>query len=124
MMSEQSAVLTPPRQESRNGATAKRMDNLHFSAYDRGDFHDEMFDAEGSPRPDCQPLFRRMLTMTADDLARRQKAADRSMVQLGITFNVYGDTQGRERIIPFDVYPHAIEVPKRSVSGAYSGGSG
>ena len=28
MMSEQSAVLTPPRQESRNGATAKRMDNL------------------------------------------------------------------------------------------------
>ncbi|MEX2092792.1 MAG: hypothetical protein WD971_08955 [Pirellulales bacterium] len=29
-----------------------------------------------------------------------------------------------ERIIPFDIYPHAIEVPKRSVSGAYSGGSG
>jgi hypothetical protein len=26
-----------------------------------------------------------------------------------------------ERIIPMDVYPHAIEVPKRSVSGAYSG---
>ncbi len=108
MMNEQSAVLTPPRQESRNGATAKRMDNLHFSAYDRGDFHDEMFDADGAPRLDCQPLFRRMQTMTADDLARRQKAADRSMVQLGITFNVYGDTQGRERIIPFDIVPRII----------------
>jgi hypothetical protein len=27
-----------------------------------------------------------------------------------------------ERIIPMDVYPHTIEVPKRSVSGAYVGG--
>ena len=25
-----------------------------------------------------------------------------------------------ERIIPIDIYPHAIEVPKRSISGAYS----
>ena len=108
MMSEQSAVLTPPRQESRNGATTKRMDNFHFSDYDRGDFYDEMFDGDGSPRSDCEPLFRRMQTMTTDDLARRQKAADRSMVQLGITFNVYGDTQGRERIIPFDIVPRII----------------
>jgi uncharacterized circularly permuted ATP-grasp superfamily protein len=107
-MIEQSAVLTPPRQESRNGATSKRMDNFHFSDYDRGGFYDEMFDGDGAPRSDCHPLFRRMLTMTSDDLARRQKAADRSMVQLGITFNVYGDTQGRERIIPFDIVPRII----------------
>jgi hypothetical protein len=25
-----------------------------------------------------------------------------------------------ERIIPIDIYPHTIEVPKQSVSGAYS----
>ena len=84
------------------------MDNFHFSDYDRGGFYDEMFDGDGAPRSDCQPLFRRMQTMTSDDLARRQKAADRSMVQLGITFNVYGDTQGRERIIPFDIVPRII----------------
>ncbi len=108
MMSEHSAVLSPPRQESRNGATSKRMENLHFSQYDCGDFYDEMFDGDGAPRSDCHPLFRRMQTMTTDDLARRQKAADRSMVQLGITFNVYGDTQGRERIIPFDIVPRII----------------
>lgn len=107
-MSEHSAVLTPPRLESRNGAATQRMDTFHFSDYERGDFFDEMFDGDGSPRCDCQPLFRRMQTMSADDLARRQKAADRSMVQLGITFNVYGDTQGRERIIPFDIVPRII----------------
>jgi uncharacterized circularly permuted ATP-grasp superfamily protein len=107
-MSEHSAVLSPPRHETRKGAAGKRMDTFHFSEYDRGDFFDEMFDGEGQPRGDCQPLFRRMQTMTADDLARRQKAADRSMVQLGITLNVYGDTQGRERIIPFDIVPRII----------------
>jgi uncharacterized circularly permuted ATP-grasp superfamily protein len=84
------------------------MDTFHFSAYDRGGCFDEMFDGDGLPRSDCEPLFRRMQTMTADDLARRQKAADRSMVQLGITFNVYGDTQGSERIIPFDIVPRII----------------
>ena len=108
MKSDEMAVLTPPRQESRNGAPAKRMENFHFSDYERGDFYDEMFDGEGSPRRDCQPLFRRMLTLSPEDLSRRQKAADRSMVQLGITFNVYGDTQGRERIIPFDIVPRII----------------
>jgi uncharacterized circularly permuted ATP-grasp superfamily protein len=49
-----------------------------------------------------------MQSLSADDLVRRQRAADRSMVQLGITFNVYGDNQGRERIIPFDIVPRII----------------
>ena len=30
------------------------------------------------------------------------------MVQLGITFNVYGDRQGPERIIPFDIVPRIV----------------
>ncbi len=108
MMRDQSAVLAPPRRESSNGRAAKRMDNFHFSEYDLGDFYDEMFEVGGTARGDCRPLLGRMQMMTADDLARRQKAADRSMVQLGITFNVYGDTQGRERIIPFDIVPRII----------------
>ena len=103
MTSKQSAVLPPPRQESRQESrrqTAKRMDNFHFSAYDRGDFYDEMFDDDGSPRSRLPAALPSHADITTDDLARRQKAADRSMVQLGITFNVYGDTQGTERIIP------------------------
>ena len=50
-----------------------------------------------------------------DDIRRRQKAAARSMVRLGITFNVYGDAQGTERIIPFDIVP-------RIISGSNGGG--
>ena len=52
-----------------------------------------MFDDEGWPRADCLTLCQRIRSMPPDDLTRRQRAADRSMVQLGITFNVYGDRQ-------------------------------
>jgi uncharacterized circularly permuted ATP-grasp superfamily protein len=82
--------------------------HIAISQYESDSFYDEMFDVDGLPRVDCEPLYERMQLMTADDLTRRQRAADRSMVQLGITFNVYGDRQGHERIIPFDIVPRII----------------
>src|SRR6188768_2124716 len=69
-----------------------------FDGYQCDGFFDEMFDDAGAPRADCQSLFNRIRSMPSDDLTRRQRAADRSMVQLGITFNVYGDRHGLERI--------------------------
>jgi uncharacterized circularly permuted ATP-grasp superfamily protein len=80
--------------------------------YQSDGFYDEMFDPAGQPHADCDPLFRRIQSLSPDDLVRRQRAADRSMVQLGITFNVYGDNQGRERIIPFDIVPRIIAHPE------------
>lgn len=76
--------------------------------YDHGGFYDEMFDGEGAPRSCCQALFDRMRDLDGADLRRRQQSADRSMLRLGITFNVYGDSQGTERIIPFDVVPRIM----------------
>ena len=43
------------------------------------------------------------------DLQHRQKAAEKAFLNLGITFNVYGDTQGSEKIFPFDIIPRLIE---------------
>jgi uncharacterized circularly permuted ATP-grasp superfamily protein len=79
-----------------------------FSQYQTDGFFDEMFDEAGQPRTECQLLYQRIRSISPDDLIRRQRAADRSMVQLGITFNVYGDTQGTERIIPFDIVPRIV----------------
>jgi uncharacterized circularly permuted ATP-grasp superfamily protein len=76
--------------------------------YETAGFYDELFDDAGRPRAECEPLFERMRSMSPDDLIRRQRAADRSMLQLGITFNVYGDLQGSERIIPFDIIPRIV----------------
>jgi uncharacterized circularly permuted ATP-grasp superfamily protein len=105
---EQSTTISKKRREAsvrQNGASGP---HIAFSDYESDNYYDEMFDEHGQPRPECSPLFQRMQSISADDLHRRQRAADRSMVQLGITFNVYGDRQGQERIIPFDIVPRII----------------
>jgi uncharacterized circularly permuted ATP-grasp superfamily protein len=108
MQSQQSAVISGPQANGSSNSDLSNGLEARMSQYQCGDFYDEMFDPEGQPRPDCQPLYARMQTLSSDDLIRRQRAADRSMVQLGITFNVYGDQQGRERIIPFDIVPRIV----------------
>jgi uncharacterized circularly permuted ATP-grasp superfamily protein len=77
-------------------------------AYDVGDFFDEMFDERHEPRPHYRSLYDRLWRLRGPELARRQLAAERSMRRLGITFSVYGDTEGAERIIPFDICPRII----------------
>ena len=83
-----------------------------FAAYEVGDFYDELFEPAGSPRPECKVLFSHLQRLSAEDLQRRQRAADRSMLGLGITFNVYGDGEGTERIIPFDIVPRILRSPE------------
>ncbi|MFI5454906.1 MAG: circularly permuted type 2 ATP-grasp protein [Isosphaerales bacterium] len=74
----------------------------HMAAYD------EMFEARGTPRPHYAALFERLLDLGPDELERRNKVADLTMRQQGITFTVYGREQGVERIIPFDPIPRLI----------------
>ena len=71
-----------------------------FAAYEVGDFYDEVFEPPGRPRRECEVLFSHLQRLSPDDLQRRQRAADRSMLGLGITFNVYGDGRGRSELSP------------------------
>jgi uncharacterized circularly permuted ATP-grasp superfamily protein len=70
--------------------------------------YDEMFDCEGSPRPHYAALHERLIELGPDELERRNKVADLTMRQQGITFTVYGRDSGVERIIPFDPIPRLI----------------
>jgi uncharacterized circularly permuted ATP-grasp superfamily protein len=79
-----------------------------FAGYQGEDFYDEMIADDGQTRRSCQVLERGISHFSAEELARRQHAARQAMVQLGVTFNVYGDEQGTERIIPFDIVPRVI----------------
>jgi uncharacterized circularly permuted ATP-grasp superfamily protein len=69
-----------------------------------------MFDEGVTPRGHYQTLNDRLCQLDCDELRRRQYAAERSMRRLGITFSVYGDEEGAERIIPFDICPRIIEA--------------
>ena len=63
---------------------------MTFEHYETGGFFDEMFGEDGAPRAAARPLARNIQSLPPGELVHRQKAADRALVQMGITFNVYG----------------------------------
>ena len=79
-----------------------------FDCYEVENFYDEMFAEDHLAHPYCRPLIDRLQEIDHADIVRRQQAADRSMLRMGITFNVYGAAEGTERIIPFDILPRII----------------
>jgi len=79
-----------------------------FNGYSNDGFFDEMFDSQGAPRPGARALFERYNALPLEELKRRQEAAEKTLMQMGITFSVYGDDQGTERIFPFDIVPRII----------------
>ena len=76
--------------------------------YATGAFFDEMFAADGEPRPGYFPLRDQIQSMTEKELQHRKDEAEQALISLGITFRVYGDAKAEERIIPFDIIPRVI----------------
>ena len=81
---------------------------MRFEHYQTGPFFDEMFEAGGEPRAAARALVQLIETMTDGELLRRQQSAERALLHMGITFNVYGDSAGTERIFPFDLVPRIV----------------
>jgi uncharacterized circularly permuted ATP-grasp superfamily protein len=81
---------------------------VRFSSYGAAGFYDEMFEGNGQPRPCAQLLIDTIESLSDGQLLRYQHAADRLLLQMGITFNVYGDSAGTERIFPFDLVPRIV----------------
>src|SRR5712691_12215210 len=79
-----------------------------FSGYKVGDFFDEMFSAAGVARPHYSRLLAGFKEMEAADFERKRTLAATSFLQQGVTFTVYDDEQGTERIFPFDLIPRII----------------
>ena len=79
-----------------------------FSEYVLDDCYDEMFDRSGMPREPYAALHRRLLELSPAELRHRQQDADSAFLHQGVTFTVYGDDQGTERIFPYDLLPRII----------------
>ena len=79
-----------------------------FRTYHLDAAHDEMFDGHGLPRPHYAALFERLLTLDPQELKQRQNAADLAFLHQGITFTVYGQKDGTERIFPYDLIPRIL----------------
>jgi uncharacterized circularly permuted ATP-grasp superfamily protein len=81
---------------------------MRFGDYDTSGFFDEMFDADGRPRAHARLLLETVEALEDGQLLRHKHAAERLLLQMGITFNVYGDSAGTERIFPFDLIPRIV----------------
>jgi uncharacterized circularly permuted ATP-grasp superfamily protein len=79
-----------------------------FEAYEADGFFDEMFAAGGEVRPHYRALLERFTGLAADDFNARRAACDQHFLRQGVTFNVYHDDRGTERIFPFDPVPRVI----------------
>lgn len=86
------------------------MATVNFNDYDPGDFFDELFLRQGQPRPEAVPLIERMSSLGVEEVLRRQQAAQIALFKMGVTFNVYSDNQGTERILPFDIIPRIVSA--------------
>jgi uncharacterized circularly permuted ATP-grasp superfamily protein len=81
---------------------------MDFTSYTCGSAYDEMFAGGGNPWPRAEALFHSLQALTPAELQRHQTAADMTLWNMGITFNVYGHDAGLEKVWPFDILPRII----------------
>ena len=71
-------------------------------------FYNEMLDADGAIRPHYEAYVRWLNDMPPGKINAKRAEADALFHRVGITFAVYGDEGGAERLIPFDIIPRII----------------
>jgi uncharacterized circularly permuted ATP-grasp superfamily protein len=82
---------------------------MDFTNYQLDNFYDELFESRGKPRPGSKLLIERLESLSGESILAKQKAAETMLLQMGITFAVYGNEEGAEKIFPFDIIPRIID---------------
>jgi uncharacterized circularly permuted ATP-grasp superfamily protein len=72
--------------------------------------YDELFTPDGAARPDVARLAAAFAGLSPDAFARAQSLAELAFLNQGVTFSVYADKQGAEKIFPFCLMPRIISA--------------
>jgi uncharacterized circularly permuted ATP-grasp superfamily protein len=81
---------------------------METNQYQVGDNFDEMFAREGQVRPHYQEFLKLLGKTTSKRMSHLQYSANKTQVAMGMTFNVYHDNQGMEKILHLDIIPRII----------------
>ena len=76
--------------------------------------YDELYGPGGIPRPQYAALARTANAMQRDEILSRVQAINTALLQRGVTFTVYADEAGTERVFPFDVIPRILTAAEWS----------
>ncbi|MEM9732198.1 MAG: circularly permuted type 2 ATP-grasp protein [Pseudomonadota bacterium] len=71
-------------------------------------FFDEMRSADGAVRDPYQDYYDWFDAQNPARLAKKSRDAEAFFRRTGITFNVYGQAEAQERLIPFDLVPRIV----------------
>ncbi len=71
-------------------------------------FYNEMTNAGGNVRDHYRGYAEWLEATSPERIARKRAEADLAFHRVGITFAVYGEEAGKERLIPFDIIPRII----------------
>jgi len=72
-------------------------------------FWDEMKGNQGIVQKQYQAVVDQLSQLTTDSLKRKEELAKQLFMNQGITFTVYFENEGIERIFPFDIIPRVIK---------------
>ena len=73
-----------------------------------GGFFNEMVDSDGVVRSHYARFAEWLQDTPSERVARKRAEADTLFHRVGITFAVYGEEEGTERLIPFDIVPRIL----------------
>lgn len=85
-----------------------------FDKYNPFEHFDEMFDDE-SCRPPYQQFKQSLEQYSGKKLLQLQDSSDKAQMSMGMTFNVYHDNQGVEKILHLDLIPRIISAEEWSI---------
>ena len=81
---------------------------INWKKYSSGDLYDELITPSGRARPGAGEVVKYLRTLKDSELTERREAAELAMRVMGITFTVYSEEGGIDRVWPFDIIPRII----------------
>src|SRR5208282_6547967 len=79
-----------------------------LKGYDPEYFFDEMVASGDAPRAHYHRFRELFQGLTLEEFEHKCQSVDLAFLRQGVTFNVYGDAAGAEKIFPFDLLPRII----------------
>ena len=83
---------------------------MPLDIYEPESFYDELFISQGQPREHATALINWMANLPLQELQQHRETAQIALFNLGVTFNVYGDDAGVEKVFPFDIIPRIVSA--------------
>jgi len=116
LLSSETLLSREQRTSSGQALADTIQDKPLFSGYCRHETAwDELFHAPDQPHEHCRLLVDRLSQLVTTMFQAKRASADLVFINQGITFSVYADRRGVEKIFPFDLIPRPVAAGEWSL---------